>query len=124
MTVHRDFANTACPGEYLYSKMPEIASKVNSNLGAASPVSTIASKQFTSDEYFKKGDKSLGVYAIKRMLIALKAKGIIKQSVDDNNIFGDGTVTAIKQAQKAAGVEVDGYVGPITIRALVSLLTK
>lgn len=33
MTVHRDYANKACPGEYLYSRMGDIASKVNKNLG-------------------------------------------------------------------------------------------
>lgn len=32
MTLHRDFSATACPGEYLISKMPEIAKKVNSKL--------------------------------------------------------------------------------------------
>lgn len=29
MTVHRDFANKACPGEFLYSHMQDIANKVN-----------------------------------------------------------------------------------------------
>lgn len=29
MTVHRDFANKACPGDYLMSKMPYIASETN-----------------------------------------------------------------------------------------------
>ncbi len=33
MTVHRDFANKACPGEYLYSRHAEIAAKVNEKLG-------------------------------------------------------------------------------------------
>lgn len=32
MTVHRWFANKACPGEYLYNKHGEIASKVNARL--------------------------------------------------------------------------------------------
>ena len=32
MTVHRDFAPTTCPGAYLYSKMPYIASEVNKQL--------------------------------------------------------------------------------------------
>ncbi len=34
MTVHRWFANKACPGEYLYSRHAEIAAKVNAILGA------------------------------------------------------------------------------------------
>lgn len=79
---------------------------------------------FDSDEYLKKGDRSLAVYAVKCMLIALKEKGVITQSVDDNDEFGDGTQKAVKQAQKAAGITADGFVGPITIRTLAALLTK
>lgn len=29
MTVHRDYANKACPGDYLYNRMGDIANKVN-----------------------------------------------------------------------------------------------
>ncbi len=35
MTVHRDFKNKSCPGDYLMSKMPYIASEVNKLLGAS-----------------------------------------------------------------------------------------
>lgn len=38
MTVHRDYANKSCPGEYLYGKMGEIANSVNSILGGEIPV--------------------------------------------------------------------------------------
>ena len=38
MTVHRDYANKSCPGEYLYSHMQDIANKVNAILsGGADP---------------------------------------------------------------------------------------
>ena len=33
MTVHRDFAAKACPGDYLYNRMGDIANKVNAKLG-------------------------------------------------------------------------------------------
>lgn len=33
MTVHRWFANKACPGDYLYARHADIANKVNANLG-------------------------------------------------------------------------------------------
>lgn len=39
MTVHRDFANKACPGDYLYSRHDEIAAEVNKRLGAAETAS-------------------------------------------------------------------------------------
>lgn len=35
MTVHRDYANKSCPGEYLYSRHGDIAKKVNKLLNAA-----------------------------------------------------------------------------------------
>lgn len=35
MTVHRWFANKACPGDYLYNKHGEIAAEVNKRLGVA-----------------------------------------------------------------------------------------
>lgn len=35
MTVHRWFANKACPGDYLYNKHAEIAAEVNKRLGSA-----------------------------------------------------------------------------------------
>lgn len=34
MTVHRDFAAKACPGDYLYHKHPYIAEQVNKKLGS------------------------------------------------------------------------------------------
>lgn len=40
MTVHRDYANKSCPGDYLYGKMSDIAAKVNANLGVTTTVSS------------------------------------------------------------------------------------
>ena len=38
MTVHRWFANKACPGDYLYNKHGEIAAEVNARLGSTDDV--------------------------------------------------------------------------------------
>ena len=38
LTVHRWFANKACPGDWLYSRLGDVAMKVNAALGAASSV--------------------------------------------------------------------------------------
>lgn len=40
MTVHRDYANKACPGEYLYSRHGDIAEEVNKRLGVKNTVSS------------------------------------------------------------------------------------
>lgn len=36
MTVHRDYANKSCPGDYLYNRHGKIAAEVNKRLGATS----------------------------------------------------------------------------------------
>lgn len=38
MTVHRDYKNKACPGQYLYERHGQIAEEVNKRLGAAETV--------------------------------------------------------------------------------------
>lgn len=40
MTVHRWFANKACPGDYIYSRLGQIAKEVNGKMGKASVVNT------------------------------------------------------------------------------------
>lgn len=45
MTVHRWFANKACPGDYLYGKLSEIASEVNKRLSNSGSMSTPVSPE-------------------------------------------------------------------------------
>lgn len=40
MTVHRWYSNTSCPGDYLYSRMGQIADEVNKRLINADPVTS------------------------------------------------------------------------------------
>lgn len=75
-------------------------------------------------EYLKEGDRGIAVYSYKQQLMLLKKKGIIAQGVDNNEIFGAGTKTATKQVQKAAGITIDGFAGPQTIRACYVLAAK
>ncbi len=132
MTLHRDFANTACPGQYLINHMQDIANQVNKKLGSTTTTTTTTTIDAPSDiggndmtrGYFQKGDANEGVYAYKQLLIILKKKGIITQGVDNNEIFGAGTTEATKQVQRAAKITVDGLVGPQTIRACYTLLLK
>lgn len=37
LTVHRDYANKSCPGNWMYNKMGEFAAEVNKRLGAVKP---------------------------------------------------------------------------------------
>lgn len=137
MTLHRDFANTACPGQYLMERMADIANQVNKKLGSkttstvAKPTTTIkidAPSEIGGNDmtrgYFQVGDRNEGVYTYKQMLMLLKKKGIITQGVDNNNIYGAGTRTATMQVQRAAGITVDGLAGAQTIRACYLLASK
>lgn len=40
MTVHRDYANKSCPGDYLYNRMGDIATRVNKLLGSTTTTPT------------------------------------------------------------------------------------
>lgn len=66
MTVHRWFAQTACPGDYLYKKHSYIADQVNKKLGAtevakpapeSKPAATTKPATTTSTPAFKVGDE-------------------------------------------------------------------
>jgi uncharacterized protein YgiM (DUF1202 family) len=46
MTLHRDFAAKACPGDYLVSKHPWIAEQVNARLNGNTPTPTPVPSKF------------------------------------------------------------------------------
>ncbi len=65
LTVHRWFANKACPGDYIYQRLGDIAAKVNAKLGASgvapvqpsTPVSSVPYKVHitATDLHIRKG---------------------------------------------------------------------
>ena len=76
------------------------------------------------EEMIKYGQTNNAIWSYKQHLRTLKAMGVIKTSVADDGGFGDGTLKATKEVQKAAGIKVDGIVGPETIKALYTLENK
>lgn len=58
MTVHRWFAATACPGEYLYSRMGQIAQEVNKKLG----VGATSSQMYRIRKSWKDAPSQIGAY--------------------------------------------------------------
>lgn len=61
MTVHRDFANKSCPGDYLYSLHSKIADEVNKSLGV-----------FHEDKKIYR--VQVGSYSVKKNAIDMKNK--------------------------------------------------
>ncbi len=62
MTVHRWFANKACPGDYLYNKHAEIAAEVNKRLSGKTVVATPVepTESYTLKEFVKDVQKACG----------------------------------------------------------------
>ena len=56
MTVHRDYANKSCPGDYLYNRHGEIAAEVNRRLGVADTAPDAGDAQGVTVYTVKKGD--------------------------------------------------------------------
>lgn len=67
MTVHRDFANKACPGQYLYDRHGYIAEEVNKRLILSAPSPTLSINQFTPI----KGNPTHFVEIVKNIKLAL-----------------------------------------------------
>lgn len=115
LTVHRWFANKSCPGDWLYSRLGNLAKTVTAQLGGKTTNTEV-------EEMIKFGAHNTATLAFKKQLITLYNMGIIKTKVDNSNGFGNGTLKAVKEAQKAAKVTVDGIVGEKTINAIYHLI--
>lgn len=59
MTVHRDYANKSCPGDYLYGKMGDIAAKVNAILDGSTVIRITADSKLRSEGYCNGDSKIL-----------------------------------------------------------------
>lgn len=64
MTVHRDFANKSCPGDYLYSLHSKIADEVNSLLG-------VVKKDKPANKLYR---VQVGAYSVKKNAINMQNK--------------------------------------------------
>ena len=94
MTVHRDYANKSCPGDYLYNRHGEIAEEVNRRLGAAVDTPT-EDKPTTSS--VKAGDTvkifSMATYYGGKTIPAwVKAKNWIVREVSGDRTIIDKSV--------------------------------
>lgn len=122
LTLHKFFANTDCPGAYLESQMPKIASEVNKLLASGATAytwngttayssnsgSTPVSTNPENKGYLTLGDTGTAVKTMQKMLIAC---GFSCGSCGADGSFGNDTLAAVKAFQKAYGLVVDGFYG-------------
>ena len=115
LSVHRWFANKSCPGDWLYSRMGDLAQKVTAALAAdsgsaASSPNPVAKCPYSEPKaLIKYGSTGNGVKWVQWYLN--KAAGE-KLAVD--GIFGKLTQAAVLRFQKTHSLAVDGIVGSKT----------
>ena len=118
MTVHRWFANKACPGDYLYDLHPQIAAQVNKQLGGTTV--TTARKTETATLTFNylalSGYTNVPaqVKMLQRLLRDIRYKGKDGKELTINSKFDANTDYAVRAFQKKNKLTVDGIVGPAT----------
>ena len=103
MTVHRWFANKECPGEYIYQRLGNIASEVNTLLGLNAPIFNPSSNEQKTDD--------------------IKDEPVKEEPVKENvqESFSYDLKTFISDIQKAFGATIDGIAGPETLRRTLTL---
>ena len=107
LTVHRWFCATVCPGEWMYSRMADLASRVTAKLDVR--------------DYLQYGDEGEAIKAMQTMLIFI---GYSCGSAGADGIFGEDTENALRKFQKAAGIDADGLYGPISKEKLTEAYMK
>lgn len=64
LTVHRWFANKSCPGNWLYSRLGDLAAKVTAALGGSSDISTATSQLYRVRKSWSDSKSQKGAYKI------------------------------------------------------------
>jgi N-acetylmuramoyl-L-alanine amidase/Putative peptidoglycan binding domain len=99
---HRDFKNTACPGDRLYAALPRLRAEVAGVLGQRVDAVVKASWPL-----LRRGDRGPAVTAAQYLLRDARAT-----AAEPTGVFDDATDAAVRRFQAATGAEeVNGLLG-------------
>lgn len=125
VTVHRWFANKSCPGDWLYSKLGDLASKVTSNLGGSS-TSSSSSSSSSSNSSTSSSSSNSGSSSIKAVQTWCNTN--YKTGITVDGIYGIQTKKALVKVlqtemnkQYGSKLVVDGIYGSATNSAVRNL---
>jgi hypothetical protein len=108
---HRDFSNTDCPGDWLYSQLPRLRKQVADKLGLQfAPEELENDSQVVNLKFGSTGRKVIELQQ------RLREKGFNPGAIDGD--FGENTESAVKAFQRSVGLKDDGIVGINTRTAL------
>ncbi len=108
---HRDFSNTDCPGDWLYSQLPRLRKEVTDKLALKLTTEELENDSQVVDLEFG----STGAEVIK-LQQRLRDKGFNPGAIDGD--YGENTQAAVKAFQRSVGLVDDGIVGKKTRAAL------
>lgn len=120
LTYHSMFSATACPGDYVRSRLQYAAEQINKILGQTpAPTPTPVKDDFLPAKgYWKSstgnsgGDKAPQIGSMANFMLKVFPKYTPAKAKGD--YFGPNLRKAIIQFQKNTRIEADGCVGPIT----------
>lgn len=123
MYVHRDYAATYCPGDYLLSKLPYVAEQVNAILSGTipAPVPPAPAPVPTPESPIAKPTLMLGNSGTE-VLKLQKNLNRFGYHLGEDGIFGSRTFDALKGWQLATGLASDGIYGPASYSKMQALL--
>lgn len=111
LTVHRWFANKSCPGDWLYSRLGDVAAKVTANLSSASTPTTPSTSK-TTEEVAKEviaGKWGNGEGRKQRLTAAGYNYSLIQAKV--NELMGAKTTVSSKSIDELAREVIQGKWG-------------
>lgn len=115
LTVHRWFANKSCPGDWMYSRMSDLANKVTAQLNGEeaqpTPEPEINKGEMINMELpmLRKGDNNNSVHAA---MVLMKDKGYYPYDIPSwDNLFGAKMEAGVRKMQKEHNLGVDGIIG-------------
>ena len=123
LTMHKWFANTACPGPYLEERFPDIAAKVNARLGASTEVKQEAAPKVEVQKVSQLPELSYGCEGdtVRALQILLEGNDCSCGECGADGDFGSATRAAVVAYQLDNGLDADGIVGPKTWARLLGL---
>lgn len=81
-------------------------------------------EKILDSEGYRKGQKAIGVYNLKQLIILAKKKGVVKQGVNDDYKFGEGTEKAVNELLAKWGYAENGVAGENFSRKLREEIDK
>jgi hypothetical protein len=111
---HRDFSDTDCPGDWLYSQLPHLRKEVAIKLGIQISEDKLENDSILVDLMI--GSTGGGVIKLQQRLSEL-SKQLGKDKFNPgaiDGVFGEQTDVAVKSFQNSVKLQSDGIVGPVT----------